>query len=233
MSAINDNSPMTREDMTRLSDYFSSDKISFFSMYLDEVDGMFAAIACTPDEITPPEWLPLVFGRQDPEFRSVEESEAVIGGLMRMFNQVDRSINGDDVYAPVLSEITNESGEDEVHAERWAGGFIEGMRLREEFWFAEDADELAVLVSALFVLARIDPPELQPAPQMISGPEPVNEKISRLVYMMRDYWRYVEGTDWQEDEAGGGWPEEPIEPCPCGSGKSFMQCCGKVFPALN
>ena len=232
MSAINDRSPMTREDMARLTEYFSSDKISFFSMYLDEVDGLFAAIACTPDEITPPEWLPLVFGREDPQFGSIEESEAVLGGLMRMYNQVDRLINEEDEYTPVLSEVESESGEQELHAERWAGGFIEGMRLREELWFEENGSELAVLVSALFVIARIDPPEYQAMPQMTGGSDPLNEKISRLVYMLRDYWRYTTAGEWQEEAAEAGWPE-PIEPCPCGSGRSFRDCCGRISPAFN
>ena len=232
MSAINDSSQLKREDIENLGGYFSSDKVSFFGMYLDEIDGLFAAIACTPDEVMPPEWIPLVFGRDDPEFDSVEQSEAVIGGLLRMFNHVDQLINVADDYIPVLSGVLTESGDEEIHAERWAGGFIEGMKLRENFWFEEEADELAVLVSALFVLAKIDPPELQAAPRITSGPEPLSEKIPRLVYMIRDYWCYLNGPVWDDSDEISDWPN-PAEPCPCGSGRNYGQCCGKVSPALN
>ena len=232
MSAIDDSSPLRGEDVARLAEYFSSDKISFFGMYLDEVDGLFAAIACVPDEVTPPEWLPLVFGRDDPVFDSVDESEAIIGGLMRLFNHVNRLINDSDDYTPVLSGVKNESGHEDIHVERWAGGFIEGMKLREELWFEDEADELAVLVSTLFVLAKIDPPELQVAPQMTGGPGPIHEKIPQLVYMMRDYWLYIGGAVWDEMEAGPEWLDLE-EPCPCGSGKDYGRCCGRVSPALN
>lgn len=232
MSAIDDSSPLRGEDVTRLAEYFSSDKISFFGMYLDEVDGLFAAIACVPDEVSPPEWLPLVFGRDDPVFESVDESEAIIGGLMRLFNHVNRLINDSDDYTPVLSGVKNESGHEDIHVERWAGGFIEGMKLREELWFEDEADELAVLVSTIFVLAKIDPPELQVAPQITGGPGSIQEKIPQLVYMMRDYWLYIGGAVWEEMEAGTEWLD--LEgPCPCGSGKDYGRCCGRVSPALN
>lgn len=232
MSAIADCSPLTREDLARLAEYFSSDKVSFFGMYLDEVDGLFAAIACTPEEIAPPDWLPLVFGRDDPDFASAAESEAIVGGLMRMFNHVDEQINREGDYRPVLSAVTTETGEDRVCVERWAGGFIEGMRLREEIWFEGDGDELAALISTLFVLAKIDPPELEPAPGVMRGPEPLEEKIPRLVYLIRDFWRYIMDAEREQAVFDDEKPDTD-DPCPCGSGKPYGLCCGRVTFILN
>jgi preprotein translocase subunit SecA len=67
---------------------------------------------------------------------------------------------------------------------------------------------------------------------MAKKPDPGSEKFRDRERRERDYQKQLPG----EDEEPLPPPTEPIhsdtrpkrnEPCPCGSGKKYKQCCGK------
>lgn len=232
MSCINDRSPLSRGDLERLYEFFSSDRVAKDSMFLDEIDGMFAAIACTPDVIEPSEWMPLVWGSEEPEFDSLEEAEDIVGAIMRLFHNAARTIGNNEGYFPMLSGPGAGDIDGDLNPEWWASGFIEGMKLRGFLWFESDDAALATLVSSVFVMAKVDPPELDIGTEFSIGGEPAHVAISRLVYTIRDYWRGVwpAGGPGKESRVRWGGPNEP---CRCGSGKKHKDCCGRALPTVH
>jgi uncharacterized protein len=232
MSAFDDRSPLRGEDLDRLEIFLSSDRVSSDCMLLDEVDGLLAAVACTPDSIMPSEWMPVVWGGDEPKFESLREAEEIVGALMRLFNNSVRVIDYGDGYRPMLSRVNDDDGDGETHAEWWASGFIEGMKLRGQLWFESDDSALVTLVSSIFVLAKIDPPDLEISGEFVADGEPLHNVITRLVYTIRDYWRGTWPTGGKRREYAV-WSADPGDACPCGSGKKFKDCCGRSSPTVH
>lgn len=48
------------------------------------------ALTCAPELVLPSEWLPLVFGETEPEYRDTEEAEHVVGAVMALYNEIAR-----------------------------------------------------------------------------------------------------------------------------------------------
>ncbi len=65
-----------------LEAYLSSDRSPPDSMGLSDLDGFLTAVAIGPELVMPSEWLPIVWGGEEPVFADDGEAQAVIGGIM-------------------------------------------------------------------------------------------------------------------------------------------------------
>src|SRR3954449_12595757 len=67
----------TAADWEVLSDFLLSDRVPNTCMHPAEVDGYLTGIAVSPDMIPPSDWLPVIWGGDEPEFAGIEEAGKV------------------------------------------------------------------------------------------------------------------------------------------------------------
>src|SRR3954466_4024020 len=114
-----------------LDTYLLSDQSPPESMPLSVLDGFLTGIAIGPELIMPSEWLPMVWGGDEPVFDDAEQAQAVLGAIMSRYNEILHALNTNpEDYAPLFWE----GPDGEVIASDWAEGFAIALRLRQPAW---------------------------------------------------------------------------------------------------
>jgi uncharacterized protein len=72
-------------DFEELDDFLMSDRAPEECMQLSDLDGFLTAVAIGPELVMPSEWLPVIWGKGEPEFESAEEAQSVIGAVMARY----------------------------------------------------------------------------------------------------------------------------------------------------
>ena len=207
------------------------------AMSLEELDGFFAALSCGPDNVLPSEYLPEIWGDDmvnENAFSAQPMLQEFISLVTRHWNATCHTLQSGDVFTPLLLE--DEHGV--VRANDWAIGFMRGMELRRKEWAPLlDNEESGGSIVPIFALAH----EHDPDPKMRPYKEPISDELRENLIVgaaagvMRIY-RYFEaqrlsGTRTHGDTATFRRTTPKIgrnDRCPCGSGKKFKQCCGKI-----
>ncbi len=73
-------------DLDALDDYLMSDHAPDDSMGLSDLDGFLTGVVIGPELIPPSEWLPVIWGGEEPEFETGVEMRTVLGTIMGRFN---------------------------------------------------------------------------------------------------------------------------------------------------
>jgi uncharacterized protein len=137
-------------DLDALDDYLMSNHAPGDSMGLSDLDGFLTGIVVGPELILPSEWLPVIWGGEEPEFETEAQMRTVLGTIMGRYNEIAAYIDSDpDEFDPIFWE---EPG-GEVVATDWAGGFLDAVALRPLAWgpLVED-DRAGILMAPLFLL---------------------------------------------------------------------------------
>jgi len=228
--------PLTDAELERLSAVLKrfGDKRS---MNLEQLDGFLAALICCPDIVPPSEYLSEIWGDDivlEDAFAAKPILEDFLSLLMRHWNAIIDTLNSGEVYLPLL--VPDENGF--TTANDWANGFLRGMELRKEHWadLLDDEEHSGSLVP-IFALAH----EHNPDPAMRPYKKPVSAELRETLIVgaaagMNRIYRYFEAQRSSENELFSqtttfrrSMPKiGRNEPCPCGSGKKFKQCCGKT-----
>lgn len=118
-------------DLEALDRYLGSDTSPDDCMLLSDLDGFLTAIVVGPELIPPSEWLPVIWGGEEPEFESEAEMRTIIGTIMGRYNQIAACFDSDsDGFDPIFLEAPG----GEVIAADWAAGFVDAVRLRPVAW---------------------------------------------------------------------------------------------------
>ena len=75
-------------DLDALDDYLMSDHAPDDSMGLSDLDGFLTGIVVGPELILPSEWLPVIWGGEEPEFQTEDEMRTVLGTIMGRYNEI-------------------------------------------------------------------------------------------------------------------------------------------------
>jgi uncharacterized protein len=214
-------------DLEALDRFLMSDASPEDCMQLSDLDGFLTGIAIGPELIVPSEWLPAVWGGDEPAFESIEQAQTVIGTIMGRYNEILRALSTDpETYAPLFWE----GPDGEVIAADWAEGFVDAVRLRPEAWrpLLEDREALVMLMPILALCGDAEggsPLELDPeedADLLAQAPE----LIPACVAGIDGFWKERRGRP----KAGPGRAKSAKvgrnDPCPCGSGRKHKRCCG-------
>jgi uncharacterized protein len=100
---------------------------------LEELDGFFAALICSPEIAKPSEYLPEIWGGEmvdDEAFANQEELQDFLNLIFQHWNGIVRILQEEDVFAPLL--FHEEGGT--TQANDWAGGFMHGFAMHHESW---------------------------------------------------------------------------------------------------
>jgi uncharacterized protein len=222
MTPPNPNTPLSESEQAELEALLDSDIFRGEAMRLDELQGLFVAVASAPDLIAPSDWMPEALG-ESPDFADTAQAQQVLELVMRFYNQSVRAAATGE-FDLVL--YRTESGETDYAA--WCGGYLIGVDLAETDWYEiGDPDEVGELLFPLLVLADALPDEerraIKPAEwrRLVRSCE---ESLAETLVRIHDYWlvlRTPPATVRREAPKTGR-----NDPCPCGSGRKFKQCCG-------
>jgi uncharacterized protein len=208
------------------------------AMNLEQLDGFLAAIVCHPAEITKAEYLPEIWGDEminEDTFAAQPMLQGFLSLVERHKGAIAHTLQSGDVFTPVL--LADADGV--FPGNDWADGFVRGTTLRRDDWSTlfNDENRGGSLVP-IFALAH----EHDPDPQMRPYKEPISadrrEKliigVAAGVMNIYKYFRthhIPAEVDFVPDSSTYRrlMPKTGRnEPCPCGSGKKFKHCCGKV-----
>ena len=198
------------------------------AMDLEELDGFFAALHCSPERVMPSEYLPEIVGEF--EFPDLQAAQLFLDLLVHHWNAVGEAFRTEDFFVPLLLE--DEEGRS--YGNNWALGFLRGVDMRREAWdvILGDEDRAGPFIP-IFALAN----ELNPDPSLRPYKEPMTDEqrekllmgLSEVVTLMFHDLAPLRRSDPSEPE--------PLkqkskigrnDPCYCGSGKKYKKCCGGI-----
>lgn len=138
-------------DLSALEAFLTSDQVADDCMTLSELDGFLAGVIAGPELVMPSEWLPYIWGDDEPAFSDLDQANAILGMIMRRYNEmIDQLSATPPAYHPVLTttEDRKEDGSD------WAVGFVAAIALRHEGWekLASDS-EAGMLLAPIMLIA--------------------------------------------------------------------------------
>ncbi len=142
-----------------LDAFLLSDRAPEGSMGLSDLDGFLAGIAVGPELVMPSEWLPVVWGGEEPAFESVDEARSVLGTIMGRYNEIVRALGtAPDEFDPAFWEGPDDSG---AMVTDWAAGFLDAIMLRPKAWEPlVRHSEASAFILPLLVLGADDPARL-------------------------------------------------------------------------
>ena len=90
-------------DLEALDQFLMSEASPENCMQLSDLDGFLTGIAIGPELVKPSEWLPVVWGGDEPVFEDAEQAQTVIGTIMGRYNEILRVLDTDpEAYAPIV-----------------------------------------------------------------------------------------------------------------------------------
>ena len=222
--------PLSDSDLDRLELLLEADAFQGDAMRLDEIQAMLCAVVSSPVPIAPAVWLPEALGKGLANISDPEVSET-IELLMRLNNDLATALLEDETIAPIIYP-RDESCEEYDYA-AWADTYVFGAGLGDD-WFEQagkHADELSELLEPMFLLNGMLKEDVEksgerwflPAEEARLVAE-IHENLPVIVQALYNFWRNKRagGTVQRAEEKSGR-----NDPCPCGSGRKFKQCCGR------
>ena len=191
---------------------------------VSDLDGFLTAVVSGPRTIPPSEWMPQVWGDFPPAWKDEKAFEKVMHLLMRHMNSIAALlIEQPEDFEPIFSEDFAE-GETYIIVDDWCEGYMRGVALAAEDWEKETAAMTILLAPVMAFQGE----NAFTTYEKFSG-----EVIDNLQYAITPNVREIHDF-WLARRTG----EEPAalfssdqpktgrnDPCPCGSGKKFKQCC--------
>ncbi|WP_296250092.1 UPF0149 family protein [Pseudomonas sp. UBA4194] len=187
---------------------------------ISELDGFFAAIVSGPQAIAFSDWYAALWGGADklPVFEDDKQFEKFFELLIQHMNQLAMLLQEDfENFAPIFNLFDDE---EVVSVEDWCFGYERGVVVGGS-WLDMPDEEQDLL--ALITLHTQGVDLLKPDG---SGAELDAEQAMEMIQMaairLHQYWleRRPSTTPVVNEVKTGR-----NDPCPCGSGKKFKQCC--------
>lgn len=188
-----------------------------------ELDGFFAALACAPETIMPSTWMPAIWGddRTSPDWEDESDFSQFSQAILLQYNLVMMEFQIQD-YEPLFLESIA-PGADLLIVDDWCEGFLRGLGLWREM-SPQDMKQLEHIIYPIHffgtdagteALQTMDKSEIQTLQHSIQP---------GLVELYRHFSGQsgIAGTPFVRTVPKVG----RNDPCPCGSGKKYKQCCG-------
>lgn len=222
--------PLSDSELDRLELLLEAEVFQGDAMRLDEIQAMLCAVVSGPVPVSPAVWLPEALGKGLTDLSDPQVAETV-ELLMRLNNDLAAALLEDETIAPILYPL-DESCEEYDYA-AWADTYVFGAGLAED-WFelaGKHADELSELLEPMFLLNGMLKEDVEKSGERWFAPaeearlvEEIHENLPVIVQALYNFWRNkrVGGPVKRAEPKSGR-----NDPCPCGSGRKFKQCCGR------
>ena len=213
------------------------------AMRLDEIQGYLCAALSGPQPIAEEEWLADVLGDETLLETGIGREAAEL--LRRFATALEEELAaGEPPVLLLYGKEDDENGPSDYVP--WCQAYLAGVDAAEEDWFEflgetedgevdeDSGDEISYLDERLFPMmvltGEAEAAATEHGEDWPGGEERdqiINDCEEDLAQAVTDIYRF-----WQAKRGSGTIRrEEPKvgrnDPCPCGSGKKFKQCCGK------
>ncbi|MEG3618198.1 UPF0149 family protein [Magnetovibrio sp. PR-2] len=206
-----------------------SDMVSDDAMTMSELDGFIAGVISSPEPILPAAWVPEVWGKAGLSVDDEEELESLNGVVTTRFRHVLF-----DVYQGFIHPLYNYNEDDEVDWAEWANGFGRAMAMQPDGWDKVgeeggvggiDAKEGVETLKKLCAHAKLPADEREEAESMgdkmlLMAPDLFAEAVL-LLYGAKQEAGISIPVSMRNVEIHSA----RTEPCACGSGKTYEECC--------
>lgn len=214
-------------DLDRLEQYLNDLERADFTMPLDMIQGMLAAVASAPAPIPQEKWLPEVLGESH-RFASEAEAKEITGLLARLAEETARQLNEGEGFDFILY---GPEGEEEDLAS-WAEGYLIGVDLSDPPWDERaDQDDLDNMLFPFLALTGDAKEMAEKAGEEWMGEAEeakllaeIREGLANHLMDVRQFWfeKSIPPTVKREGPKVGR-----NDPCPCGSGRKYKNCHGQ------
>ncbi len=226
---------MNQEDdrLDRLEDLLQALPVENDPMSVSELDGFVTGILTCPEMIPPSDWLPPIWGVTGAAgFPGLEAAEETIGAVMEHYNNVASQIT-QSLWVEPIYEIDPNS--EETLWEPWVDGFTRAMALRPDAWEAlldradEETRSTIIFIMALqdiyignskFTAEEIDQIDLE-------APDLIPNCVATILHQSRPELAGHMPANLPGQPFKTGSRPGRNDPCPCGSGRKYKQCCGR------
>ena len=209
-----------------------------------ELRGFLFALNTAPDLVKPSEWLPFIFGDQEPDFESMNEAQRVMDHLMSLYNDINREVRAKGPRLPKGVEFREEilsNLEPDASVSAWSRGFMSGHMWLKESWEAYLPDEMDIQMGSLlgiltfFSSSSVANAIFEEATKPDKKLESFAETFRKLFPEALAEYAGIGMAIWDVIQKERASPFEGTvtevrsgrnEPCPCGSGKKYKRCCG-------
>lgn len=220
--------PLSEPDLDRLERYLAAPERPQSMLPLDATQGLLCAVVSAPSPVMPSRWLPAVLGEEH-EFSTLEEAREITALLMALHNDVARQLNEGDGFEFILY---GGDGEDHDSIATWCEGYLMGVGLAEPGWEeGTDPEDLEEMLFPFLMLSGSWKEMLEEGGEPPMAPAEEEKILAELRLSLADevignrrYWfdRSIQSPVRRATPKVGR-----NEPCPCGSGKKFKNCCGR------
>ena len=202
-------------------------------MTLSELDGYVTGILACPDMIMPSEWLPNVWGETGKKNNSVQKAaEETISAVMEHYNSVAEAV-ARSLWVEPIYEVDPNS--DETLWEPWVDGFTRAMSLRPDAWerLLNQADE-ETQATMIFLMALQDiyterskftDDEINQID--LEAPDLIPNCVATILQQSRPELSHPGPANLPGMPFQAGPRPGRNDPCSCGSGRKYKQCCGR------
>ncbi len=178
---------LSQAELLRLDAFLHSPACGRDAMGLSHAHGFLTAVASGPERLEPGEWLRLIF--DEPVFEDGTQAEDMLGLALRLYLDIETSLERPGSFHPVLDFLRSEAGELSVDASAWCQGYRSGMTLCAEQWAMHADRHLHSLLTTIDILARHPGPALGPLNRELC------DQLPQAAEAIHRYWRAVEATD--------------------------------------
>lgn len=226
---------MTKEEkrLDRLIELLFALPVDNMPMTLSELDGYVTGVLACPEIITPSEWLQEVWGETgEAQFANQNAAEETIGAVMAHYNSVAEKMTRSFWIKPIYEVDPNNH---ETLWEPWVDGFTRAMRLRPEAWEnlldqtdAETRDTMIFMMALQDIYtgnSKFTDDEIDEIDR--EAPDMIPNCVATILHQSRPELAGSVAANLP------GMPHKATprpgrnDPCPCGSGRKYKQCCGQ------
>ncbi|HBW0175458.1 TPA: YecA family protein [Klebsiella pneumoniae] len=215
--------PLNENELEWLDDTLAKYAAEGAILDVSELDGLLTAILSAPTDIEPAQWLLAIWGGADnvPRWANDRERDRFVNlTLQHMSDIAERLESYPDQFEPLFGTREAE-GQELTIVEEWCFGYLRGVALSD--WSTLPAE----LQPELDAIALHGSEEQFSALDNLTADDFIAsiERITPAALALYQYWianpQPVEAPQPIRNEAKVG----RNDPCPCGSGKKYKQCC--------
>ncbi|MDP2828955.1 MAG: UPF0149 family protein [Sulfuricellaceae bacterium] len=217
---------MNQPEINQLESLLAAPLFKGKAMSIDRLQGFLVAVVSSPDTVLPSQWLPDVVGGET-EYDSMEQAQAFMDLLMRFYNEVAAALSANEPIPFILRQRS--STDERMNYQTWCEGYILGWALSSQEWLRPGNEVLKKLTFPILYLSGAFREDAQAKGKAYEEEEDYKvqqecvDVLPRVVQSIYDFWRERRGTPTIRRESPKVGRNDP---CPCGSGKKFKQCCG-------
>lgn len=193
------------------------------AMQLSELDGFLTGIVVGPELIMPSEWLPLIWGEDEPVFKDAGDAAKVLGLVMGRYNEIARGLDSMPPRVKLCASPHDDGGAS-VYA--WCEGFAFALTLRAEAWEPLISVEAGAAVMPILALCRGEDSRLlleqglSDDPDEDIAPEELMEMVPSCVVAIAAFWRQARTRgEGVSVESFGIGPKAGRAQAPAGKGR--------------